>query len=173
MLHQTVLDHLNRQIALEAHASNLYLSMASWCDDQGLSGCADFFHRQSEEERMHMLKFFKYVGEAGHHAITPAVEQPPLEFADIQTVFKMTFEHEQKVSASINEIVAASYDAKDYATLNFLDWFVTEQREEEAVMRNIIDRITLIGGGPQSLYYIDKEIANLEAVELADAPTAE
>ena len=158
---------LNSQIALEGYASFLYLSMASWCEKEGLSGCAAFMHRQSEEERDHMLRIFHYINEVGEHALTPAIKQPPHEWDSVNTLLKEVYAHEQKVTASINELVALSYEEKDHATLNFLQWYVEEQREEESLMRDILDKINLIGGGPQSLYYIDKEIQAINKAELA------
>lgn len=149
---------LNQQIELEAYASSLYLSMASWCDKESLEGCAIFMHRQSEEERVHMLKIFKYISEVDGHAITPQVNQPPLEFESVQALFHQVYEHEQKVTKSIHDLMDLGYEEDDYSTLNFLQWYVEEQREEENLMRSILDTIKLIGDGPQSLYYIDKEI---------------
>lgn len=156
---------LNRQIALEGYASYLYLSMASWCDKEGLEGCAKFMHRQSEEERAHMLRIFHYISEVDGHAITPAIAQPPHEFASVQALLQQVYEHEQKVTRSINDLVAISYEEKDHGTLNFLQWYVAEQREEEALMRTILDKLKLIGDGPQSLYYIDMEIQKINTAE--------
>lgn len=158
---------LNQQIELECYASFLYLAMASWCDKQGLEGGAKFMHRQSEEERDHMLRIFHYISEVDGFAIVPPVNQPPLEFESARAMFQEVYEHEQKVTNSINKIVSLCYEENDYTTLNFLQWYVEEQREEEALMRTIMDRIKLIGDGPQSLYYIDKEIEKINKAEEA------
>jgi len=158
---------LNKQIELECYASFLYLSMASWCDKEGLEGGARFMNRQSEEERDHMLRIFHYISEIDGHAIVPAVKQPPKEFKSAKALYQQVYEHEQKVTKSINNIVALCYKENDYTTLNFLQWYVEEQREEEALMRTIMDRIKLIGDGPQSLYYIDKEIEKINKAEAA------
>lgn len=152
---------LNKQIEREAYASFLYLSMASWCEKESLNGCAEFMFRQSDEERHHMTRIYKYIAEVDGHAITPTVSQPPLEFDSVQKLFQQVFEHEQKITVSINELVDLCYAEDDYSTLNFLQWYVEEQREEENLMRTILDRIRLIGDGPQSLYYIDKEVHEL------------
>jgi len=156
-----MLDALNKQIALEAYASQLYLSMASWCDKESMDGASTFMHEQSSEERMHMLKIFHYISEVDQHAITPAVEQPPLEFGSIQKMFEQVYEHEKKVTKSINTLVELAYKEDDFATMNFLQWYVEEQREEENQMRTILDRIKLIGDGPLSLFYIDKELQSI------------
>lgn len=160
-------DALNKQIALEGYASFLYLSMASWCDKEGLQGCAAFMHRQSDEERQHMLRIFHYISEVNGHALAPAVAQPPHSFDSVHKLFEQVYAHEQKVTASIHELISMSYKDNDHTTLNFLQWYVTEQREEEALMRNILDRLKLIGDGPMSLYYIDKEIEKINKAELA------
>jgi ferritin len=158
---------LNQQIAFEGYASFLYLSMATWCDSQGLKGCAGFLKRQSEEERMHMLKIFEYLADVDGFALTPGIKEPPRQFEKVQTVFKQVYEHEQKVTESINKLVAQASKENDYATQHFLQWYVNEQREEEALMRTVLDRIRLIGDGPQSLYFIDKEMDALNQAALS------
>lgn len=159
-------EALNQQIAFEGYASFLYLSMSTWCDNKGLLGCAKFLRRQSEEEYMHMVKIFQYLSDVDGFAITPGIEQPPHEFDSVQEIFKSVYKHEQKVTQSINQLVTLSTEENDYATQTFLQWYVNEQREEEALMRNVLDRISLIGEGPQSLYFIDKE---MEALNKATA----
>ena len=158
MISKKMESALNEQIGLEGYASFLYLSMASWCEREGLEGCARFLYRQSDEERMHMLRIFRYINEVDGHAVSPSIAQPSLEFDSVQALFKQVYEHEQKVTRAINTLVALSYEEKDHTTLSFLQWYVNEQREEEALMRGILDRIRLIGDGPRSLYYIDKEV---------------
>ncbi len=165
MISEKMQATLNRQIELEGYASFLYLAMASWCDSEGLEGCAKFMHRQSAEERDHMLRIFYYISEVDGHAKVPAIDQPPLTFDSIQSLFEQVYAHEQKVTASIHKIVDLANQENDYTTLNFLQWYIEEQREEEALMRTILDRIKLIGGGPMSLYYIDQEIEKINAIE--------
>jgi ferritin len=152
---------LNKQIELEGYASFLYLSMASWCEQGGLEGAAKFMHRQSNEEREHMLRIFNYINEVDGHAITPAIKQPPLQFDSVRSLFAEVYEHEKKVTIAINNIVDLCYKENDHVTLNFLQWYIEEQREEEALMRTIIDKIKLIGDGPQSLFYIDNEVEKI------------
>ena len=153
-----MMDALNAQLEKEAYASFLYLSMASWLDNQGLNGAAQFMYRQSDEERAHMMRIFDYLLEMDGTAIVPAVSQPPKDFESVQSIFDNAYEHEQSVTASINNLVNRSIEENDHATNNFLQWYVEEQREEETLMRTIIDKINLIGTGPQSLYFIDKEL---------------
>lgn len=163
MISKKMVKALNEQIGLEGYASYLYLSMASWCDKEGMEGCAQFMHRQSEEERMHMLKIFHYLSEVDAHALAPAIKQPPHEFESVRSMFEQVYKHEQKVTASINKLVKLSYEENDFTTMEFLQWYVEEQREEEALMRTILDKIKLIGDGPSSLYYIDQEIEKINA----------
>ena len=152
---------LNAQISMEGYASYLYLSMASWCEQQGMEGSATFLYDQSEEERQHMLRIFHYVNEVGGAAFSPGIAQPPSEFDSIQAMFQTIYEQEKKVTQAINDILKLSYTENDHATLNFLQWYVEEQREEEALIRTILDKIKLIGDSPQSLYFIDMEIEKI------------
>ncbi len=166
MISKKMEEALNQQIAFEGYASFLYLSMATWCDHKGLQGCAKFLQRQSDEERMHMMKIFEYLSDVDGFAKTPGISEPPHEFKTVQEVFQSVYEHEKKVTQSINKLVALANKEDDYATQTFLQWYVNEQREEESQMRTVLDRITLIGDGPQSLYFIDKE---MEALNQATA----
>lgn len=167
MISDKMTTALNEQIVLEGYASFLYLSMASWCDKKGLDGCAQFMHRQSSEEWEHMLRLFRYLSEVDAHALTPAIAQPPHEFESVRALFQQVYEHEQKVTRSIHQLMHLANSENDYATVNFLQWYIAEQREEESLMRSILDKIDLIGDGPQSLYYVDKELTRINAEELA------
>ncbi|HMO41212.1 MAG TPA: ferritin [Saprospiraceae bacterium] len=171
MISKKMIEALNNQIALEGYASYLYLSMSAWCEREGLSGCARFMRRQSEEERAHMLRIFDYLSEMDAHPLTPAIAQPPHEFEKVQQLFAQVYAHEQKVTASIHNLIAIAYEEQDHTTLNFLQWYVEEQREEEALMRTILDKLRLIGEGPQSLYYIDMEIEKVNAQTLKAEPS--
>ncbi|MDQ3141827.1 MAG: ferritin [Bacteroidota bacterium] len=161
MLQQSIEEALNQQVAKEAHASFSYLSMAVWCDGEGLEGCAKFFYRQSDEERMHMLKLIHYISEMDGKPIIPPIEDTPKVYASIETIFESTLVQEKSVTQSIHQMIKLAIQAHDYATENFLQWYVTEQREEETLIRKILDKIKLIGTGPQSLFYIDKEVARI------------
>jgi ferritin len=160
-------DIINQQIAYEGYASNFYLALAYWCDDQALEGCKKFFLRQSDEERVHMLKLYEYLSESGVQPLTPAIPQPPVKYISIQEAFQKVFEQERFVTQSIHNIVKLSNEENDFNTQNFLKWYVDEQREEEAVIRTILDRIRVIGEGGQSLYYIDKEVEKINLQVLA------
>lgn len=167
MISKKMTKALNEQIKLEGTASFIYLSMASWCDTQGLEGCAAFMHRQSAEEREHMLKIFHYLSEVDAHALVPAIKQPAAQWKSVQQMLQEVYEHEKKVTASINNLLDIARGEKDYNTENFLQWYISEQREEENLMRSILDKVNLIGDGPMSLYYIDKEISAVNDAEEA------
>ena len=162
---------LNAQIELEAGASFLYLSMACWCDRQGLDGCAQFMYRQSAEERDHMMRIVHYMAEVDGAAVVPAIKEPPFDYKSIRVLFEQVYTHEQKVTAAIHKLLDLCQEEDDYTTDNFLQWYITEQREEEVLMRSILDKLKLIGDGPQSLYFIDKEIEaiNAQTEESSDA----
>jgi len=100
-------------------------------------------------------------------AISPEIKQPPSSFTDVKSVFADTLEHEKKVTKSISDIVELAIKESDHATYAFLQWYVTEQREEESMMRTILDKINLIGDGAQSLYFIDKEIEAINQATIA------
>src|SRR3954470_9657543 len=123
---------LNKQIELEAASSQYYLAMASWAETEGLEGVASFLYTHSDEERMHMLKLVKYVNERGGKALIPALKEQPQEFKSVQYVFEEVLKHEELVSAEINNLVEICMKEKDYTTQNFLQWYVSEQIEEEA-----------------------------------------
>ncbi len=158
MLTEKMLKTLNEQVKKEAYASHLYLAMASWVENQGFEGIAEWFYAQSEEEREHMMKFIRYINERGGHAIVPVVEEPPKDFPGIKAAFEASLEHEQMVSGAINDIVALALDEKDYATNNWIQWFVEEQREEEDSVQRIIDRLEIIGDHGHGLYVFDRDI---------------
>lgn len=154
---------LNYQISLEAYSSQLYLSMASWAETKGLNGTAQFLYGHSDEERMHMLKLVKFVNERGGHAIIPKLDMPPKEFDSLKKVFELLLQHEQGITNKINELVHVCLQEKDYTTHNFMQWFVAEQLEEEALARTVMDKIELIGDDKGGLYLFDRDLENLQA----------
>lgn len=160
---------LNEQIKVEADSSQVYLSMASWAEIKGLEGIAQFMYKHSDEERSHMLKLVKYVNERGGHAKISTLKAPKTEFGTFQKMFEELYEHEIMVSNSINELVHVSLGEKDYATHNFLQWYVAEQIEEEALARSILDKIKLIGNDKGGLYLFDRDIQQIN-VESAASP---
>ncbi|HAM10199.1 MAG: ferritin [Bacteroidetes bacterium GWE2_41_25] len=170
MLKKKVEDICNRQVEREAYSSNLYLAMAIWAETNGFAGVAGWLYVQADEERMHMLKFIKYINERGGKAVIPALKKPVAEYKNVEDVFKEVLKHEEFVTASINEIVALTLDEKDFNTHNFLQWFVMEQVEEEASVKNILDKVRLVG--KNNLYQFDRDILGLRAPSTGPQPQA-
>ena len=163
---------LNLQIRVEAESSQVYLSMACWAEVKGLEGIAQFMYKHSDEERMHMLKLIKYVNERGGHAHITELTAPETDFGTFQKMFQDLYDHEIFVSKSINELVHVSLEEKDYATHNFLQWYVAEQIEEEALARTILDKINLIGNDKGGLYLFDRDVQMI-TVQSAASDSAE
>lgn len=161
MLSKAIETALNNQIKIEAESSQIYLAMACWAEVKGLEGVASFMYAQSDEEREHMLKLVKFVNERGGHAKISQLSAPNVTFNSFKEMFETLFEHEVFVSQSINDLVHISLEERDYASHNFLQWYVAEQIEEEAVARTILDKINLIGDDKGGLYLFDRDIQNL------------
>ena len=164
MLLKKIEAALNTQIRIEAESSQVYLSMACWAEIQGLEGVAQFMYRQSDEERLHMLKLIKYVNERGGHAAITDLKAPKTAFGTFKEMFTELYQHELFVSDSINQLVHVTFDEKDYATHNFLQWYVAEQIEEEAQAKNILDKINLIGDDKGGLYLFDRDIQQITVI---------
>lgn len=161
MLSKNIEKALNNQIKIEAESSQIYLAMACWAEVKGLEGVAGFMYDQSNEERDHMLKLVKFVNERGGHAQISELAAPNVTFNSFKEMFEKLFEHEVFVSNSINELVHITLQEKDYATHNFLQWYVSEQIEEEAMARTILDKINLIGDDKGGLYLFDRDIQQI------------
>ena len=159
MLPKKVEEIINVQIEKEDYSSQLYLSMASWAENQGFEGVSSWLYAQAEEERVHMLKLIKYVNDRDGIAVIPGIETPPNDFGDVFTAFDKVLAHEQFISGSINEIVAVCISENDYTTQNWIQWFVTEQIEEEASLKAIIDKLNLLG--KNNLYMFDRDIMTM------------
>jgi ferritin len=158
---------LNKQIKAEAQSSHIYLAMASWAENNGIGGTAAFLYKHSEEERMHMLKLVKFVNERGGKATIPAIDAPKSNFKSVLDIFSRLLEHEILVTNLINEIVFACQEERDFTTNNFMQWYVAEQLEEEALARTMLDRLKMIGDDKGGLYLFDRDLENMPA---ADAP---
>ena len=164
MLTSTMLQRLNEQINLEFYSSNLYLQMSSWCESKGLGGCAAFLQTHAAEEMQHMQRLFDYVNQTGAMARLGAIDAPPTEYESVEEVFRQTYKHEQAITQKINELAHTAFQEKDYSTFNFLQWYVAEQHEEEALFKSILDKIDIIGTGGEGLFFIDQEIGKLSSV---------
>ena len=161
MIKDRILDALNKQIKLEGDSSQLYLAMAYWAEVKGLEGTANFLYAHADEERIHMLKLIKFINERGGKAFVPQIEEPKQDFSTLKDVFTAILNHECFVSESINEIVGITLEERDYATHNFLQWYVSEQIEEEKLARNILDKLEMIGSDKGGLYLFDRDIVTI------------
>jgi ferritin len=165
MVSKPIQEALNKQVQMEAESSQAYLAMASWAEIQpGLEGVSNFFFQQSDEERQHMLKLLRFINERGGFGVVPELTQPMLTFPSLKKLFEEFLKHELKVSDSINDLVHLSLTEKDYATHNFLQWYVNEQIEEERTARTLNDKLELIGDDKSGLYLFDRDILNFRAV---------
>lgn len=159
MVSKPIQEALNKQVQMEAESSQAYLAMASWAEIQpGLQGVTEFFYKQSDEERIHMMKLIRFINERGGFAVVPALHQPIITFKSLKSVFEEFLKHELQVSDSINDLVHLSLSEKDYATHNFLQWYVNEQIEEERTARTLNDKLEMIGDDRSGLYLFDRDI---------------
>lgn len=165
MLNKRIETALNEQLAVEAFSSQYYLSIASWAENNGLNGTAQFFYEQSDEERMHMLRVLKFINERGGKAIIPQLAKPQDEFTSLTQVFDQFLLHEEAVTKKVNDVVAICLEEKDHSTNNFMQWFVSEQIEEEAVVRTLIDKLRLIGDEKSGLYFFDRDLVSMKEGE--------
>lgn len=164
MLSKVIQDALNNQVTIEAQSSHAYLAMASWAEIQpGLKGVTQFFFNHSEEERQHMLKLIHFINERGGFAVIPEIKQPALTFVSLKKAFEELLKHELAVSASINNLVDLALQEKDFATHNFLQWYVMEQMEEEKLARECNDKLEMIGDDRSGLYLFDRDILTMGA----------
>ncbi|RAX54945.1 ferritin [Helicobacter sp. 16-1353] len=161
MLSKEVIKKLNEQVVKEMSASNLYLNMSSWCYTHRYDGAGLFLFEHAKEENSHATKLITYLNETDSLLTLDKIDKPESNFKSLLDVFERTYEHELKVTKSINELVELAFTTKDYSTFNFLQWYVAEQHEEETLFRGIKDKIKLAGDSDTSLYLIDQYIKGL------------
>ena len=169
MIKEKMLNALNDQINAEQYSSLLYLSMSAYFNNIGLLGFANWMYIQYQEELTHANKFFNYVNERGGKVLLKAIEQMPTEFDGVIDVFEKTLEHEQKVTAMINNLVDVAVEVHDHATQSFLKWFVDEQVEEEANVEEILDTLKLINGQGNGIFMLDRELRQRVFVDATQA----
>lgn len=161
MLSKVVIEKLNEQINKEMYSANLYLSMSSWCYAQGFDGAGDFLFAHADEESAHAKKLITYLNETSSKVELNAIQKPLQEFSSLLDVFEKTYAHEVEITASINELVDFTLSCKDYPTFNFLQWYVSEQHEEEALFRGIADKLKMVSDTGNGLYLVDQYIKGL------------
>ena len=159
MLDKKVSELLNNQINKEFYSAYLYLDFSNYYYDQGLDGFGNWFKVQAQEERDHAMLFIQYMQNNGEKIELNAVDKPDVALTDAKTVLEETLKHEQYVTSLIHNIYDAAYSVKDFRTMQFLDWFVKEQGEEETNANDLIKKMELFGSDPKSLYLLDQEMA--------------
>jgi ferritin len=159
MISKKMVQSLNKQINNEIYSAYLYLSMSSFTTFIGLKGAANWFMVQYQEEMVHAMKMYDYVNSQGQHAQLAAVAAPPTEFGTLLSMFEQTLKHEQFITKCINDLMDQAVKEKDHATHIFLQWYVTEQIEEEGNDNDIIARLKLVGDNTQGLMMVDRDLA--------------
>ncbi len=158
MLSDKLQDALNEQMKNEFYSAYLYLAMAAWCDAEELPGFAGFYRVQAMEEVAHGDKFFRYICEKGGRAVMRAIDEPQNDYASPVEVFEKALEHERKVTAMINRLTDLAIAESDHATRIFLQWFVTEQVEEEASFSAWVSKVRRVAGDGRGLLMLDHEL---------------
>ncbi|HAA84746.1 MAG TPA: ferroxidase [Kosmotogaceae bacterium] len=159
MISKRLVDAINDQIKAEFESASLYLSMAIWSARNSFFGAENFFIKQAEEEKEHAMKFVKYLLEVDAQPIMPELSKPDSDFSSLQDVFKRGLEHEKLVTSRINDLVKLSDEDEDYATNDFLQWYVTEQVEEEKSFRDIVRRLEIVKESAAGILRIDDNLA--------------
>ena len=158
MLSTKVKDLLNAQVNAEFYSAYLYLDFSNFYKDEGLDGYANWYMIQAQEERDHAMLFIQYLQQNGEKVVLEAIDKPNLELNAFIDPLKAGAEHERHVTALINNIYAAAYEEKDFRTMQFLDWFVKEQAEEEDNADDNVTKFELFGSDSKSLYELDNEM---------------
>ncbi len=156
MISKKMQDAINKQLNAEMYSAYLYLSMASQFEKMNLSGCATWMKMQAQEEMTHAMKFYGYVIERGGDVELAAIDCPPAEWKSALAIFKDAYKHEQKVTGMINKLVSQARDENDYASEQFLQWFVAEQVEEEASVDDVIKKFEMVGDMKGAMFMLDR-----------------
>ena len=158
MISNAINEILNEQINKEFYSGYLYLSMSAHLKELGLSGFASWTRLQAKEEVEHGLKIFDYIIDNDSFVTLRQIRTPDFEFQGVTSIFNRILEHEQCITSSVMEIAQKSEEEHDRTTLNFIEWFIAEQNEEEEAVKNIIKRLELFGDDKVALYLMDKEL---------------
>ena len=159
MMNAKVHELLNQQINNEFYSAYLYLDFSNYFGDAGLDGFANWYKIQAQEERDHAMLFYQYLQNENQKVTLEAIAKPDKAINCHMDVLKAGLEHEEYVTSLINDIYAAAYEVRDFRTMQFLDWFVKEQGEEETNANDLITKMKLFGSDPKSLYMLNQELA--------------
>lgn len=169
MLNEKIEKALNEQLNAEMYSGYLYLSMSAYFKSMGLGGFASWMRVQAQEELMHAMKLYDYINERGGRVTLKKIETPPTEWDSAIAAFEATYQHEQKVTGLINDLVELAMKEHDHATNIFLQWFVSEQVEEEDSVNDVVQKIKLIGDAPGGLFMLDRELGQRTFIPPADS----
>ena len=158
MLNKKIEAAFNEQMNAEMYSSYLYLSMSAYFESTGMAGFANWMRIQAQEEMVHALKFFDHINERGGRVTLKAIDGPETDWASAAAAFEHVYEHEQKVTGLINDLMNLSIEEKDHASRSFLQWFVDEQVEEEDSASTVLDRLKLLGDSGDGLFMMDREM---------------
>ena len=158
MIHKSIQDELNTQINLEQYSAQLYLAMSAHCETKSFRGFAHWLRMQAQEETAHAMKLVAFVLDRGGRLELKSIDAPPTEFGSITQVFEKILEHEQRITTSINALFERSRQEKDYASEITLQWYVTEQVEEEANVGQILDQLRAVGEKGGGIWYLDSKM---------------
>lgn len=172
MISEKIQEAFNEQINAELYSSYLYLSMSAHFESANLPGFASWMRCQAQEEVVHAMKFYAFLNERGGTVRLKPIEGPPTEWASPLSAFEAAYEHEQKVTGLINDLVDLAIQEKDHASNNFLQWFVAEQVEEEASADEVVQKIKLAGDQGGGLFLLDRELGQRVFTPAADSGEA-
>ncbi len=158
MLSEKMEKALNDQINAELYSAYLYQSMAAWFTYNSMDGFANWMNAQAQEENMHAMKFYSHIHERGGRVKLRAIDEPQHDWKSALEIFEASYEHEQKVTGMINNLVNLAIEEKDHASNSFLQWFVNEQVEEEDNVSTIVDQLKFVGDAGQGLFMLDREL---------------
>lgn len=162
MLEKKMLEAINQQINAELYSAYMYLSMASFFEENNFQGFAHWMELQAKEEVEHAMKFYKYVNDRGDRVMLTPIDGPPTQWESPLKVFQAAYQHEQKVTSLINNLVKIAREIEDYATQAMLDWFVTEQVEEEAHASEIVEKLSMVKENSNGLLMMDRALSQRE-----------
>jgi ferritin len=158
MLGKVIQDAINEQIKNEFYSAYQYLSMAAYCESVNLPGFAHWMRTQSQEEMEHAMKFYDFILARNGRVVLQAMDQPVVDFGSPLEVFEQALDHEREVTAMINDLYGLAVRENDYASQAFLQWFVTEQVEEEKNAGDVVDTLKMVGEKSESLFLLDREL---------------
>jgi len=158
MLSKTVLKALNDQVNAELYSAYLYLGMSAWCDGKSLPGFSGWMRKQFGEEQAHALKIYDYILDQGGTVALKPIEAPAASYRNLQDVWEKTLKHEQHVTALIHKLYALAQKEQDFATQALMQWYVTEQVEEEKNASTILEQVKMVGTNSSAIFFIDRHV---------------